>query len=163
MIVVSDTSVITNLAAINRLTLLNQLYGEVILPKAVYIELAGPPISAGGVEAKDYDWIQVRQVSDRTMVDEFLKTLDIGESEAIALAIELKAEQILLDERDARELAESKGLSITGVLGVLIAAKEKSFVTEIRPLILALRNQADFWLSPALCNRVLLAADELPL
>ena len=75
MIVVSDTSVITNLAAINRLTLLNQLYGEVILPKAVYIELAGPPISAGGVEAKDYDWIQVRQVSDRTMVNEFLESL----------------------------------------------------------------------------------------
>ena len=69
----------------------------------------------------------------------------------------------MLDERDARELAEAKGLNITGVLGVLITAKEKAFITEIRPLIVALRNQADFWLSLALCNRVLLAADELPL
>lgn len=92
MIVISDTSAITNLGAINQLILLKQLYGKVFIPEAVYQELTSPSIAAGGREAKEYEWIQVRSVSDRALVDEFLETLDIGESEAIAIAIELDAD-----------------------------------------------------------------------
>lgn len=160
MIVVSDTSAINNLAAIGQLVLLKQLYRTVIIPDAVYRELTQPPISAGGEEATDYDWIQVQSVSDRTVVEDFLKVLDIGESEAIALALEIGADQILLDERKAREFAATKGLNLTGVLGILVAAKSRGLITEVRPLIIALRSRADFWLSEALCNRALQATDE---
>ena len=163
MIVVSDTSAINNLAAIDQLILLKQLYGTVIIPEAVYGELVVPPISAGGEEAKSYDWIQVRHVSDRAIVDEFLTELDLGESEAIALALEIGADQILLDERKAREFAKTKGLTLTGVLGLLIVAKTKDLIPAVRPLIIALRQQADFWLSEALCNRALQTVGEKPL
>ncbi len=65
MIIVSDTSPINNLAAINYLHLLHQLYGTVLIPKAVYQELTDPnfPV-AGAAEVQTFDWIQVRTVSD---------------------------------------------------------------------------------------------------
>lgn len=163
MIVISDTSAITNLAAIGHLLLLKQLYGTVVIPEAVYKELKKKPLSAGGVEAKTFDWIQIRPVSNRTMVNEFLQSLDIGESEAITLAIELNADLVLLDERAAREVAENRNVQLTGVLGVLLAAKEQGLITELRPLITVLRTQKDFWLSEALCNTVLRSTAESPL
>ncbi|MEL7353980.1 MAG: DUF3368 domain-containing protein [Cyanobacteria bacterium J06649_5] len=160
MIVVSDTSAINNLTAIGQLILLKQLYGTVIIPEAVYQELNKPTVSAGGKEAKDYDWIKVQSVGDRTIVENLLKSLDSGESEAIALAIELNADLLLLDEQSARRLATQKGINRTGILGVLMEAKAQGILSEIRPLIEQLRNQADFWLSEALCNYVLQKAGE---
>jgi uncharacterized protein len=139
---------------------LKHLYEKIIIPHAVYRELTGPPMSAGGQESISYDWIHVRNVSNRSVVDEFLKFLDLGESEVIALALEVNADQVLLDERAAREFAESQGLNLTGVLGVLIAAKSRGLIAEIRPFVDILKNQVDFWLSEALCQRVLEAADE---
>lgn len=63
MIVISDTSAITNLAAIQHLNLLPQLYNQVIIPEAVYRELADiePPVP-GTHEVKFASWLQVRQV-----------------------------------------------------------------------------------------------------
>ena len=76
MIVVSDTSPINNLAAINQLYLLHQLYGTVIIPEAVYQELTDPrfPV-AGGTEVQTFDWIQTRVVSDRTSNIDSLKAI----------------------------------------------------------------------------------------
>ena len=102
----------------------------------------------------------MQSVSNRTVVEDFLRELDIGESEAIALALEIGADQILLDERKAREFAATKGLNLTGVLGILVAAKSRGLIPKVRPLIIVLRSRADFWLSEALCNRALQAADE---
>lgn len=160
MIVISDTSAVSNLAAINQLVLLKQLYDTVIIPDAVYKELVSSPALTSGEEIDEYDWIQVCSVSDRAVVEEYLEKLDIGESEAIALALEKNADLLLLDEKDARKLAKQKGLKRTGVLGVLAEAKERGLIGEVRPLIETLRNQADFWLSEALCNRVLSDAGE---
>ncbi|RUR83118.1 hypothetical protein ACF3DV_29395 [Chlorogloeopsis fritschii PCC 9212] len=93
MIIVSDTSPINNLAAINHLHLLHQLYGTVLIPEAVYQELTDPnfPV-AGATEVQTFDWIQTRAVSDRTLVEALSNELDIGEAEAIVLAVEIKAE-----------------------------------------------------------------------
>ncbi|MFQ4137647.1 hypothetical protein PGN35_015120 [Nodosilinea sp. PGN35] len=65
MIIVSDTSPINNLAAINHLHLLHQLYGTVFIPESVYRELTDPnfPV-AGATEVRTFDWIQTRVVSD---------------------------------------------------------------------------------------------------
>ncbi|MBV8886033.1 MAG: DUF3368 domain-containing protein, partial [Chroococcidiopsidaceae cyanobacterium CP_BM_RX_35] len=106
MIVVSDTSPINNLAAINQLELLRQLYGTVIIPEAVYRELTDPEfLVAGATEAQTATWIQVRQVNNRAMVNALQNELDIGEAEALGLALELEAEQILVDERRGRRIA----------------------------------------------------------
>ena len=97
------------------------------------------------------------------MVEECLEELDIGESEAIALALEIDAELLLLDEKDARRVAKKRGLKRTSVLGVLREANSRGLASEIRPLIEKLRNQVDFWLSESLCDEVLQSVGEKPL
>lgn len=156
MIVVSDTSPSNNLAAINQLNLLQQLYGTVIIPEAVYRELTAPEFPvAGAVEVQTFDWIQIRQVNNRTIIDALDNELDIGEVEAIALALELEAEQVLIDERRGRIVAAKLNLSYTGVLGILADAKSQGLIPAVKPLLDTLINQAGFWISESLYNRVL--------
>ena len=68
-----------------------------------------------------------------------------------------------IDEKAARRFAESKGLKIVGVLGILVSAKRKGLVLELRPIIFELKSQANFWLSDALCNKVLSSVGEQPI
>jgi uncharacterized protein len=79
VIIVSDTSPINNLAAINQLHLLQELYGTVLIPKAVYRELTDPSFPvAGATEVQALDWIQTCAVRDRTMVEALSNELDVG-------------------------------------------------------------------------------------
>lgn len=162
MIVVSDTSPINNLAAINQLYLLHQLYRTVLIPKAVYRELTDPnfPI-AGATEVQTLDWIQTRAVSDRTLVEALSNELDIGEAEAIALAVEIQAEQVLIDERRGRLVATRLNLRYTGILGILVEAKSQGLIAEVKPLLDALVNDAGFWVAEALYNSVLQLVNEI--
>ena len=162
MIVVSDTSAINNLAAINQLHILQQLYGTVIIPEAVYLELTDPrfPV-AGATEVKTFDWIQTRVVSDRKLVQALSNELDEGEAEAITLAIEIQADRVLIDERQDRLVAARLNLRYTGILGVLVEAKSQGLIAEVKPLLDALINQAGFWVAESLYNRVLRFVDEI--
>ncbi|WP_414517930.1 DUF3368 domain-containing protein [Nostoc sp. PCC 9305] len=161
MIIVSDTSPINNLAAINHLHLLQQLYGTVLIPEAVYRELTDPnfPV-AGAIEVQTFIWIQTRPVQDRTLVEALSNELDIGEAEAIALALEMKAEQVLIDERRGRTVAARLNLGYTGILGILVEAKSQRLISAVKPLLDALINQAGFWVAEPLYNRVLQLVDE---
>lgn len=91
--IVSDTSPINNLAAINYPHLLHLLYRTVLIPEAVYPELTDPnfPV-AGATEVQTCDWIQTRAVSDLTLTVALSNELDIGEAEAIALAVEIQSD-----------------------------------------------------------------------
>ncbi|MDZ7992105.1 MAG: DUF3368 domain-containing protein [Nostoc sp. EfeVER01] len=161
MIIVSDTSPINNLAAINHLHLLQQLYGTVLIPEAVYRELTDPnfPV-AGAIEVQTFIWIQTRPVQDRTLVEALSNELDIGEAEAIALALEMKADQVLIDERRGRMIAARLNLGYTGILGILVEAKSQRLISAVKPLLDALINQAGFWVAEPLYKRVLQFVDE---
>ena len=161
MIVISDTSIINNLAAIKQLQLLQLLYGKIVVPDAVYAELIGPPLEAGAEEIVSYDWMTVRIVDDLNRVESLLSTgLHSGESEVIALAIELDADLILVDEKYARSTAEELGLNFTGIIGILLDAKANDFIPEIRTYLSLLREGANFWISDALYQRALEIASE---
>lgn len=164
MIVVSDTSVINNLAAIEHLHLLNQLYGTVLIPEAVYRELTDPnfPV-AGATEAQIWDWIQMSTVTNRTLISVLSRDLDTGEAEAIALALEIKADRVLIDERRDRQIAAKLDLTCTGILGVLLEAKSQVLIPEVKPLLDALRNRAGFWIAESLYRKVLEIANEATL
>ncbi len=161
MIIVSDTSPINNLAAINQLDLLQQLYNTVIIPEAVYRELTETEIPvAGATEVQTLHWIQTHQVTTRALVEVLQNELDGGEAEAIALAVELNADQVLIDERRGRMMAEQLNLPYIGILGILVEAKGQGLILEVKPLLDALIHQAGFWVAEPLYKRVLQMAGE---
>jgi hypothetical protein len=138
--VVSNTTPIIALSVIGRLTLLRELYTEVLIPPAVNSEImAGGARRAGAAELRHASWIRTVPLQDPRRAD-LLVDLDRGEAEAIALAMELDADLLLIDERLARRYAVRAGLTITGSLGVLLKAKERGLVSEIHPLIQELRR-----------------------
>jgi uncharacterized protein len=163
VIVISDTSAITNLAAIHQLHLLPQLYGQVTIPEAVYGELVevDPPVP-GTLEVQTVPWLNVVQVSNRHAVEQLQRDvrLDSGESEAIVLALELNADLLLIDERRGRAEANRLGVRITGLLGLLVEAKKKRLIPAVQPLMDALVATSDFRVSSALYNRILEMVDE---
>ncbi|NJL09743.1 MAG: DUF3368 domain-containing protein [Calothrix sp. SM1_7_51] len=136
MIVVSDTSPISNLAAIGQLELLQKLYGSVIIPTAVYQEILNSGSTDPAVLAiQTARWIDTLSVTNFTLLQTLQNNLDIGEAEAITLAIELNADRLIVDERKGRNEAIKLGLRVTGILGILLAAKQQGLIPLIQPLL----------------------------
>lgn len=161
MIIVSDTSPINNLAAIGALPLLKSLYGTVVIPEAVYRELTDPDfLVAGAAEIETFEWIQVRSIDESTFLTVLRSELDPGESEAISLALELGAEQILIDERKGRAVARRLQLQYTGILGILLEAKNRGLIDSVKPFLDDLVKEAGFWIAKPLYNETLLLAQE---
>lgn len=153
MIVVSDTSPITALMSIGRIELLPKLFTEVFVPEAVHAELLRSHSTLP-------DWLQTRSVSSLAAVAGFARTVDAGEAEAIALAKELHADRLLIDERKGRRLAQAEGLQVIGLLGVVLLAKRKGFISDARHLIEQLVNEAGVYLDPDLINSALQTVGE---
>ncbi|MEX0271914.1 DUF3368 domain-containing protein [Leptolyngbyaceae cyanobacterium UHCC 1019] len=160
MIVVSDTSPISNLAAIGQLIILQQLYSEVIIPTAVYQELLDSGAEDPAVLAiQTLDWIQVCSVTNAVLLQSLQASLDAGEAEAIVLAVELAADRLLMDERRGRQQALQAGLKVTGLLGVLLAAKQQRVIATVQPILDALIANR-FWVRDELYAEVLRLAGE---
>jgi predicted nucleic acid-binding protein len=160
MIVVSNTSPISNLAAIGQLELLEQLYGNIIIPPAVYQEL----INSGDTDpatlaVQTLDWIQTQPISDRVLLETLQTNLDPGEAEAITLAVEINAERLIIDERRGRNEAMRLGLQVTGLLGIVLAAKQQGLIPLVQPILDDLRANS-FWIRDALYAEVLRLAGE---
>jgi predicted nucleic acid-binding protein len=104
LIVVSDTSPVLNLARIGWLDLLPLLYQQVLIPTAVYGELMRSKSDLPPAIDLAVPWLIVATANDRKRVQEFREHLDLGEAEAIVLAIELRADVLLVDERRGRRV-----------------------------------------------------------
>jgi predicted nucleic acid-binding protein len=134
MIVVSNTSPLTNLAAIGELGLLRELYGDVHIPLGVRDELsAGGRPWPGRDQVLDADWIHPQAASDQALLTALQRDLDQGESEAIVLALQLGADVTLMDEYEGRRAAQRLGLAVIGVIGVLLEAKHRGLVPQVHP------------------------------
>lgn len=161
MIVASDTSPLTSLAAIGHFELLRALFGEIHISQGVWRELNhGGRRHPGSLQAEGAPWVHRHEVKDLTLVTVLQSDLDLGEAETLALAIELKADLVLLDEKEGRHIAGRLGLRTLGVLGILLQAKRLGAVVEIRSLLDALRKQAGFFLGESLYWQVLEQANE---
>jgi uncharacterized protein len=154
--VVSDASALINLARIRELDLLPRLYGDILIPAAVWQEVvmdgAGRP---GSEEIERAPWIVVKQVENRDLVHALRQDLDAGEAEAIALSVELEADLLVMDERWGREAAARFGLRYIGLIGILIAVKRRGWIEAVKPHLDALRDVAGFRVRDALYHRVL--------
>ena len=128
MIVVADTSPVNYLVVIGKIHLLPQLYPIIVIPPAVVEELKQPsaPEKVRAFISNPPDWLMVKTPS--LPPDSRLADLDKGERDALALALQMKADLVLVDERDAHLVAKQCGLAIAGTLRVLATAANKNLV-----------------------------------
>jgi predicted nucleic acid-binding protein len=128
----------------------------VLIPSAVFAELTAskrdlPP----AIDLASEPWLIVASATDQQRVQELRENLDPGEAEAIVLAIEHRADLLLVDERRARRTATAAGLSVTGLLGVVARAKRSGPIDMGKPVVDELIHVARFWIGPDLYAEVL--------
>jgi uncharacterized protein len=135
MIVVSNTSPLTNLVAIGQFDLLRQLYGEVQIAAGVLGEL-----KARGRHWPGYDetirssWIKQHTIHNHDLIAVLLRDLDEGEAATLALAVELGAELVLMDERDGRRFAQRLNLRPVGVVGIFTRGEKSRIIKPHSPM-----------------------------
>lgn len=159
--VVCNSSPLIHLAKVGKLELLKGYFTEISIPEAVYRECV--------IDGKDREdakrienatWIRVVDIKNIDLKKAFNTVLDEGESEAIVLALQESADLILLDDYEARELARTYGLNITGTIGILIKAKYEGDISSIDEMLKKLRRTG-FWLSDDLYTKILRDEGEL--
>ena len=133
MKVVSNTTPIISLASINRLDILEKLFGEIIIAEAVYSEIKAK--QGYGYEQVDSHFINVQRIQGQLYKNFLLTQLDLGEAETIILAKELTADFVIIDENLGYRFANNVGLTAIRTLSLLLKAKEKGFITEAKPLL----------------------------
>ena len=156
MIIVSDTSPVSNLILVGRLDILQKLFIEIIVPPAVDAEIrALRQFNQNLREYETADWIKISAPANLQKVQALQTELDEGEAQAIALALELNCDLLLMDERIGTNVARQEGLQTVGLVGVLIKAKDEKLITEVRSILNDLKTVAGFWLGEKLENKIL--------
>jgi predicted nucleic acid-binding protein len=161
MIVVADTSVILNLCRVQHEHLLQQLFRRVLIPSLVSSEfqrLAGAQSRFAGLVLPA--WIDVLPDPQSLPVQITQANLDAGESAAIALCLNEKADALLIDETLGRRVAQNLGLRTIGLLGVWVQSHQQKLISNVRVLLDRLEKEAGFWVAPGLRMRVLQAVGE---
>ena len=157
--VVADTPPIQYLYQTGLIDLLPALYGHILLPDAVAVELSeGRSLGIPLPDPTAYGWMEARSAIP-SMLDLIAANLGSGEREALALALELPDALLLTDDALARNQAHRLRISFTGTLGVLIRAKMSGHVPAIRPILDHL-DELRFRLHPATRAGVLALAGE---
>ena len=159
-IVIANTTPLIALAEIHHLDLLRHLYGEILVPRAVQDEImAGGSMGIGVKEFQTAEWIHAVEVKDARR-PKYFTDLDRGEAEVVALAEEMKAERVIIDELLGRKHARRLGFEVTGSIGVLIKAKQAGILIEIAPLFKAWEETGRLWISEDLKKEALRRAGE---
>lgn len=146
-VTVCDSTVLITLSRIQQLELLRIATDKLVIPQVVYDEVVtkgqGKP---GSREVMEAEWIETRVVENRQRVLRLQQHLGKGESEAIALAIEINADLLILDDLQARKRAARAGLPVVGTLGLLKYLKESGHIFALKPIFEALKS-AGFYMS----------------
>lgn len=163
---VSNTSPLTNLAVIGRLDLVRNQLKQVSVPEAVWREMLALPHASGRaalVAAREDGWLVVAPVASPVLAASLrFSGLDEGESEAIALAAETSACLLLIDEKKGRAAARRLGLTATGALGIIAAARKSGAIPSASVEIRRLRTEAGFFISSEVEENTLRIAGEIP-
>jgi predicted nucleic acid-binding protein len=146
---ICNSSCLIALDAVGSLDILERLYGTIAVPNAVAQECSGALPA----------WIQVHFVQNQPLVQSLHLDLGAGEAEAIALAVECSASRIILDDKKARRMAMGLALPVTGTLAVLLKAKERGIVPNVRDILDAMMAKS-FRVSAALVRELLQESGE---
>lgn len=162
MIVVANSSPLISLSSADHLFILEKLYGEIHISEAVFEEITVAGAGrAGSAEVAGSSWIRRHKLANNQQVEQIMAAakLNRGESATIALAKEIKADLLLIDELPARRYAAGQNLPVIGSLGVLLLAKKQGIIPLIKPVI---EEMANFGMRvhPKLLSAVLAEAGE---
>jgi predicted nucleic acid-binding protein len=134
--VVVNTTPLIALSYLGRLDLLKTLYGEIVIPDAVYRELSVKEDSVcKRFVDESLDWICIKKIKNEMAKAMYKTQLHEGEVEVMILAQEINADVVVIDDANAKKHAKYLGLPVTGTLGVLIKAKREGYLSEIKPLL----------------------------
>jgi len=156
--VISNNTALVALWVLGRLELLRELFGEVLIPQAVYDEFLATEDALRQAALENAPWIRPVPVESPQRARVYVG-LDRGEAEVLALAEERAARLVIIDERKGRRYAQRLELSLTGTLGLLLLAKERGLIVSLAPLLVELQ-EAGLYLDPQLVTRVLELAGE---
>ena len=155
MQVISNASPIILLEKVGQLYLLESLYKNIVIPKAVYQEV----FKSYKANFEKPDWIKVKKVSDSGKTALLAGNLGIGERESIVLYLEQNANLLLIDDFSARSKANSMGITITGIAGILLNSKVKGLIDNVKEILDNLII-SDYRISDSLYEDVLIMANE---
>ncbi len=156
MTVVSDTTALSCLFKIDRLDLLYQFSDNIIIPQAVWQELSRLPHFGYDISVlQNASWLSIEPANNTVLIAQLNIELDVGESEAIALALEKKADYLLIDEKEGRAKAELLRIPTIGLVGILLTLKENQLIKAVKPVLDDLREHAGFYLSDSFYSKIL--------
>lgn len=160
MKVICDATVLIGLAKIGKLDLLKKLYRNIYIPLGVYQEVVVRSRNRPGAEEIDgAKWIRKIRARDQASVDLLVSELGQGESEVLVLGKEFKADLLILDDSRARTAAISAGFRIMGLAGLLLLAKQRNVIQNVKPLFDELMDK-NFRLSQKIIQTILEKAGE---
>ncbi len=130
-LVIADSGPIFSLTIVDRLNLLDQLFDDIKIPQAVWNEITFDDSNLIYDKISAYFFNKVQKIKG---FNELTFTMDYGESESVILYRELQANFLLIDDKKARKIAENFGINCIGTLGLLMTAKDKGLVDELKPI-----------------------------
>jgi predicted nucleic acid-binding protein len=157
-IIIADSGPIFSLALIDKLDLLNELFEEIKIPKAVWIEITKNKTAN---YQKIFSFFQDKTCEVKGF-NELTFIMDSGESESVVLYKELNADFLLIDDRKARKIAENLGLNCIGTIGLLAVSKEKKLIEELKPIFQTFLKNKRYY-SIEILNTILLKYNETKL
>ncbi len=163
MPVVSNTSPVSNLAIVGHLHLLHQRYGKVLIPRKVKEELdalSHPRAREAVEQALLKGWLTICGLKDPAVTLAYEARVDAGEAAAIALAEEVRADKVLMDDRLGHLLARERGLRLRGVLGELLHARLQGWIPSFSDIVEQLRKEARFFVREDLKTLLIREAGE---
>ena len=158
-VIVNSTPLIA-LSHVKQLDLLQKLYGEVVIPRAVYDEISAKPDSLCKKAVDDsLQWIHIENIQNQMAKNMYKTQLHEGEVEVMVRALESGADLVIIDDASAKKHAKYLGLTVTGTLGVLLKAKEAGYINEIKPILEELVEK-NIYLSESIIKKCLKSAGE---
>ena len=157
--IIFNSSPLINLAKINCLNLIEEIYNKIIIPEAVYSEVVDDASTKYKGEFSkiasltEENVIEIKSVENREFVRAFRTRLDLGEAEVLSLALEINTDLVVIDEMEAREIADDFNLRKTGFLGILLKADEKELIDSGINLLDEAVNK-DFHISDKLYDKI---------
>ena len=144
--IISNATPLIAFARIGQLELLRKVVENLIIPQAVAHEISEYTQSKRGIiNLSQEEWITVQSLQSQQQVHLLLPTLDQGEAEVIALALERQARLVLIDELTGRKVAESLNLNVSGSVGILIRAKQMSEIPAVKPFLKEMKKQGVYF------------------